>query len=132
MTSALTALANATAVFDLPITGTQTDAYGNIIPNTEQVTVSLYLRQGTLQPTDLEGSGINAVSDVFEGYAVNPQALDARIKAGVRGRITFSADGAQNCAVAQARFPYGATSLLGSTLQQVLGDKIRIVRYGQI
>jgi hypothetical protein len=33
--------------------------------------------------------------------------------------------------VINGRFPYGSTGLIGSTLQQVLGDKIRLARYVQ-
>jgi len=33
--------------------------------------------------------------------------------------------------VEDLRFNYGTTGLLGSTLQQVLGDKVRLVRYWQ-
>jgi hypothetical protein len=129
MASALLALANATATFQLAIAGTVTDAYGNVTPSTENITVSLYLRQGTLQPTDLPG--VDGVTAVFEGYAVDPQALDARIKPGIRGTLTFSGDAAETCAVVDARTPYGTTGLLGSTLSSVLGDRIRIARYGQ-
>lgn len=131
MPSALVSLQNATATFTLPASGTTTDAYDNVIPNTTTLTVGLYLKQGTIQERDLEGSGINVGVDALEGTAVNPQILDSRIKPGVRGTVVFSADAAQPFVVAQCRFPYGTTGLLGSTLQSVLGDKIRLIRYAQ-
>ena len=131
MPSALASLQNATATFTLPVAGTTTDAYGNVIPNTATLAVGLYLKQGTIQERDLEGSGINVGIDALEGTAVNPQVLDARIRPGVRGTVVFSTDPAQPFVVAQCRFPYGSTGLLGSTLQSVLGDKIRLVRYSQ-
>jgi hypothetical protein len=129
MTSALTALANATAVFELPTLGTTTDPYGNVIPQTETLTVSLYLRQALPQTETLPG--INGISEVYEGYAVDPMALDARIKPGTRGTVTFSGDTATRCEVVASRFPYGSTGLIGATVQQVLGDKIRIQRFLQ-
>lgn len=126
MASALTALANATATFNLPTVGTTTDLYGNVIPATESVTVSLYLRQSTPQDTTLPG--VNAAVEVYEGYAVTPMALDARIKPGTSGTLSFSNDTAASCEVLATSYPYGTTGLIGSTVQQVLGDKIRIQR----
>ena len=130
MTSALAGLANATAVFQLATVGTTTDATtGNVVPNTENVTVSLYLRQGSTNSTNLPG--VDADVEIYEGYAVSPQALDARIKPGVIGTLNFASQGAVECEVINTRFPYGSTGTIGSTLQQVLGDKIRIARYLQ-
>lgn len=130
MTSALTALANATAVFTLPTVGTVTDATtGNVMPATETVTVTLYLRQGSVNGSNLPG--VDADVETFEGYAISPQALDARVKPGVTGTIDFAGQGAIACEVINTRFPYGATGLLGSTIQQVLGDRIRLARYVQ-
>lgn len=130
MTSALAGLANASAVFTLPTVGTTVDAAtGNVMPVTESVTVSLYLRQSNLTTTDLPG--VDADVEVFEGYAVSPQALDARVKPGIRGTLNFASQGAVTCEVINSRFPYGSTGTIGSIVQSVLGDKIRIVRYIQ-
>lgn len=130
MTSALAALANATATFSVPTVGTVTDATtGNVIPATETVTVSLYLRQGSTQPSGFPG--VDTEVETYEGYAVNPQALDARIKPGVIGTLNFAGQGAVECEVINSRYPYGTTGLLGSTVQQVIGDKIRLARYVQ-
>lgn len=130
MTSALAALANATAIFTVPTVGTVTDPMtGNVVPATESVTVSLYLRQGTTRPSDFPG--VDTEVETYEGYAVNPQALDARIKPGVVGTLNFAGQGAIDCEVINGRFPYGTTGLIGSTVQQVIGDKIRLARYVQ-
>lgn len=130
MTSALASIANATATFSLPTVGTITDPdTGNIIPASESLTVSLYLRQGNTNSSDLPG--VDADVEIFEGYAVNPQALDARIKPGIRGNLNFAGQGAIPCEVLNSRFPYGSSGTIGATLQQVLGDKIRIARYVQ-
>lgn len=130
MTSALAGLANASAVFTLPTVGTFTDPdTGNITPATETLTVTLYLRQGSSNGSNLPG--IDADVEVFEGYAVSPQALDARIKPGITGTLNFGSQGSVPCEVISSRFPYGSTGTIGSTLQQVLGDKIRLVRYVQ-
>jgi hypothetical protein len=130
MTSALAALANATATFAVPTVGTITDpTTGNIVPATETITVSLYLRQGGNRGSDFPG--VDTEVETYDGYAVSPQALDARIKPGVTGTLNFSGQGAVPCEVLSSRFPYGSTGLLGSTVQQVLGDKIRLARYVQ-
>lgn len=130
MASALTALANATATLNLPTVGTTTDpTTGNIRANTETVTISLYLRQGTVSATDLPG--INIEGEAFDGYVLNPVALDARVQTGTLGTLTFAGDAAMPCEVVEARTPFGTTGLLGSTLQSVLGDRIRLIRYRQ-
>jgi hypothetical protein len=130
MTSALAALANATATFTVPTVGTMTDPVtGNIAPATEAVTVSLYLRQAGTNSSGFPG--VDTEVETYEGYAVSPQALDARIKAGITGTLNFAGQGAIECEVINGRFPYGSTGLIGSTLQQVLGDKIRLARYVQ-
>lgn len=129
MTSALTALANATAVFNLPTSGITTDAYGNVIPQSESESVTLYLRQASPQPEQLPG--VDGLVETYEGYAVNPQALDPRIKPGTTGTLSFSGDTPNRCEVIASAFPYGTTGLIGATVQQVLGDKIRIQRFLQ-
>jgi hypothetical protein len=132
MTSALAALANATAVFTLPTVGTITDpTTGNVVPATETVTVNLYLRSFGFLERVREFPGVETKDDTYEGYAVSPQALDARIKPGVVGTVAIGDEDPQPCEVLVARHPYGSTGLLGNTLQQVLGDKIRLAKYSQ-
>ena len=133
MTSALAALANATVTFTVPTVGTYTDPVtGNVTPATESVTAEMYLRTfGSLeQVRDLPG--VEVKDDTYEGYAVNPQALDARIKPGITGLLSVNGEDAVPCEVLAARHPYGSTGLLGSTIQSVLGDKIRLARYSQL
>jgi hypothetical protein len=128
MTSALQAVANATATFDLPSVGVTTDPEtGNVLPVVEPVTVTLYLRQGSRSGASFPGVDTDTVT--FEGYAVSPQALDARIRPGVVGTLSFAGQSAVRCEVLQDRYPYGATGLLGSTLQSILGDRIRLSSY---
>jgi hypothetical protein len=128
MTSALTAVANASCAFYLPAAGTTVDATtGNVLPASETVTYSLYLRQGSRSGAGFPGVDTDTVT--FEGYAVSPQALDARIRPGVRGSLTFAGQAAVRCEVIQERFPYGSAGLLGSTLQSILGDRVRITTY---
>ena len=130
MTSALAAVANATVTFDVATTGTVVDpATGNVLPRTEPVVVSCYLRQGSPAVTDL--AGINISGDTFTGYAIAPQALDARIIPGTHGTIVFSGQAAAPCVVQEARGAYGSSGLIGSTLQSVLGDGLLLIRYRQ-
>jgi hypothetical protein len=126
MASALASLANASATFDLATVGTTTDAYGNVLPQTEAVTVSLYLRQA--QPAETTYPGVDIATEVYEGYAISPMALDPRIKPGTRGTLSFSGDTAASCEVVATNYPFGTIGLIGATVQQVLGDKIRIQR----
>ena len=128
MTSALTALANATATFKLATIGTATDPdTGNVLPQTENVTVTLYLRQGSRNGSGFPGVDTDTIT--FEGYAISPQALDARIRPGVLGTLSFAGQAAIRCEVLQERYPYGSTGLLGGTLQRILGDRIRLATY---
>lgn len=130
MASALSALANATATLTLPTTGTVTDPVtGNIRAATETVTISLYLRQGAMSPTDLPG--INIEGEAFDGYAINPSALDARVQTGTTGTLAFAGQAAMACEVVECRTPFGSSGLIGSNLQAVLGDHIRLIRYRQ-
>lgn len=128
MTSALAALANASATFTLATVGTTTDPdTGNVLPQTEAVTVTLYLRQGSRSGQGFPGVDTDAIT--FEGYAISPQALDARIRPGVTGTVAFAGQPAIRCEVLQERYPYGSTGLLGGTLQTILGDRIRLATY---
>lgn len=130
MASALASLANASIVLALPTAGTVTDATtGNVRAATESVTISVFLRQG--QPDRSEFPGVEAYEEIFEGYAISPQALDARIKRGIRGTLSFAGLTSQTCEILACRHPYGTTGLIGSTLQQVIGDRIRVAVYGQ-
>jgi hypothetical protein len=133
MTSAIAFLANATAVFTVPTSGTITEAAtGNVVPATESVTVTLYLRgTGGSAPRLSDFPGVGVEDDTLEGYAVSPQALDDRITPGTRGTLTYSGEASCACEVAAARYPFGGTGFPGETLQGILGDKIRLNRYRQ-
>ncbi|MEB3275408.1 MAG: hypothetical protein VKM92_00425 [Cyanobacteriota bacterium] len=129
MASALAPFVNASAVFTVPTSGTTTDARtGNVIPNTTTLTVSLYLRQGATDPTS-DFPGVDTDVEQFEGYAISPQALDARIKPGTPGVLTFAGQPAARCEVLNARYPLGSTGFIGATVQAVLGDRIRLQRF---
>jgi hypothetical protein len=128
MSSALLGQVNATATFDVVDVGTIEDpATGNIVPNTEQITVSLFLREGGRSGSGFPGVDTDRLT--YDGYAVNPQALDARIQAGVRGLLTFSGKSPARCEVLQERHPYGSTGLIGGIMQSVIGDRIRLAVY---
>jgi len=129
--SALVALKNATVVFTVADTGTTVDPdTGNVVANTTTISYDLYLRKSGSN-NERNQPGVDVISAVYEGYCINPQALDPRIRQGTSAKLTFSADSAEDCTVDDLRFSYGTTGLLGNTLQQVLGDKIRLVRSWQ-
>jgi hypothetical protein len=128
MSSALVGIANAQAVFTVPTVGVVTDpATGNVTPATETVTVQLYLERSTFTPNDLPGVDVDG--DVLAGYAVNPSAVDARVKRGIRGTLTWGGEPAYPCVVSEIGSSFGKTGLIGSTLRNVLGDELRIIRY---
>ena len=130
MASALSSLANATALLQVPVAGTIEDPdTGNISANMEEIPITLYLRQGGATPQDLRGVQVDG--DFFDGYAIAPQILDLRVQPGTQGTLSFGSDPPLPCTVASARFAYGNQGVIGSTLQSVLGDKIRITRYRQ-
>ena len=138
MASALTALKNATVVFTVADAGTTVDPdTGNVLANTATLSYDLYLRKsgdsqrGVRGNTERNQPGVDVISCTYEGYCIAPQALDPRIRQGTTATLTFSADAPEACVVDDLRFSYGTTGLLGSTMQQVLGDKIRLSRYWQ-
>lgn len=131
MASAISALANASVVFTVPAGGTSTvtDAVtGNVTPATTTLTVSAYLKAESTRAINFTGVDVEEVE--FEGYAVDPQVLDARVVSGTEGSLTF--DGAEwEVEVVGVRQPYGATGLIGATLRSTLGDKLRLRARGQ-
>lgn len=125
MASALSALANATLTLSVPAEGTVTDAEtGNVLPITTTVTYSLFLRSTSKSVDELPG--INADTAIYEGYCVNPQALDSGVLEGTLGELNFAGQGSFECKVLRARYDYGSQGLLGQALQGALGDRIRL------
>ena len=124
MASPFTLVANATATFNLPTTGTITDSLGNVRPVTQQVTATLFLRAAPdQQPVDLPG--VEATTVVLSGYAVNPMALDTRIRNGTTG--TLSWQGRTHTFTVNARNEtYGDTGFIAETLTSKRGDDIRL------
>ena len=125
--SALQSLANSTVTFSVPTAGVVTDPEtGNVVPVTEDLAYTLFLRKVATEQT-VEYPGVDVRRAVFEGYCIEPQALDRRVIGGTLGQLSFAGDPAAECEVEDARFNYGTTGLLGETLQLVLGDKVRLV-----
>lgn len=122
MASALAALANATATFQVAASGVTTDAAtGNVVPNSTTISASLFLKESSVE-TRLY-PGVDVVEAVYEGY-VTSGALDAKVVVGSRGTLTFAGGSAINCEVRALRQPYGKTGLLGEVLGTVLGEQI--------
>ena len=130
MTSAIGALANASATLDVAGTGVVTDPdTGNVTPAGASVTVALFLKAETVET--LRYPGVDQLDTLYEGYAVDPTALDTRIQVGTQGTLTFAGEEAVRCEVKALRLPYGNTGLLGETLSTVLGEKIQLISRGQ-
>jgi hypothetical protein len=124
MASALVALENATLVFTVPASGTTTDAdTGNVLANTETVTVSAYLKGESVAETTFPG--VNVITVLYEGY-VTSGTLDGRVKVGTAGTVAFAGQDATECEVLEVRLPYGESGLLGSILSDALGVKVRL------
>lgn len=129
MASALSGLANATATFSVAATGVVTDATtGNVLPATETVTVSLFLKSDRISGTSFPGVEIQET--VFDGYALD--ALDERIVVGTTGTVNFAGEGAVGCEVTGLRLPYGKTGLLGATINAALGERIQLASREQV
>lgn len=129
MASALSALANATATFEVAATGVVTDAAtGNVLPATETVTVSLFLKSDKISGTSFPGVEIQET--VFDGYALS--ALDERIVVGTTGTVNFAGEGVLTCEVTGVRLPYGKTGLIGATLNASLGERIQLASREQM
>lgn len=123
MTSALSALANATATFQVAGVGVVTDpTTGNVTPATESVTVSLFLKSDKISGSAFPG--VEVLETVFDGYCL--AALDSRVGVGTEGTVTFAGEGTMACEVTGVRLPYGKTGLLGQTLNAALGERIQL------
>lgn len=129
MASALRALANATATFEVAGVGVFTDPEtGNVLPASELVSVTLFLKSDRVRSSTFPGVEIQEI--VFDGYAVSE--LDERVAVGTTGTLSFSGQEPIPCEVTGVRLPYGNTGLLGGTLSTVLGERIQLVSSGQV
>jgi hypothetical protein len=126
MTSALSALVNATATFVVAGTGVVTDPNtGNVVPVEDTVQVQLFLRADKLEYSALPG--VDVVETLYEGYAVSPTAIDPRVVVGTRGTLVFAGEGEEVCEVKALRMPYGNQGLIGDVMCRVLGEKVQLV-----
>lgn len=126
MASALSALANATVTFQVAGTGVITDpTTGNVMPVVETVSGSFFLKGG--RQRSLSYPGVEVVRTQYEGYAVNPAALDTRIAEGTTATIVFGYEEPVVCEVLEVRLPYSNKGTLGSVLSSVLGERIVLI-----
>lgn len=130
MTSALQALANATATFTVPLAEGENltdDATGNVYAPTETITHTFYLRADTVETRQYPG--VDLTETVYDGYSLD--GLDERVIAGTTGTLDFGGAGDVECEVSAVALPYGATGLLGQVLGAALGTKVQIVTKAQ-
>jgi hypothetical protein len=126
MASALSAVANATAVFKVATTGVYTDpATGNVLPADKDVTVTLFLKATTVN--EVVYPGVNQTTTIYEGYAVSPTAFDPAIGVLSTGTLTFAGESPVPFEVLSLRTPYGKTGLIGTILNSTLGESIKLV-----
>lgn len=129
MATALSALANATATFQVAAIGVVTDpTTGNVLPANENVTVSLFLKSDRISGTSFPGVEIQET--VFDGYVL--ESLDQRVVVGTTGTVEFAGEGVVGCEVTGVRLPYGKSGLIGSTLNAALGERIQLTSREQI
>ena len=127
MASALASLVNSTVTFTVLAAGVSVDpATGNVLPNTEELVYTVFLRKVFTEQTT-SYPGVDTRSAVYEGYCIEPNVLDARVKGGTPAVLEFAGDPEVSCEVEDARFGYGSTGLIGSIIQDVLGTKIRLL-----
>ena len=124
--SALLSLVNSDVVFEVPTNEVVIDdETGNVLPAVEPISYRLYLRRGSNNIRELPG--IDTERATYEGYCIQPTALDKRIQAGTKAKLDFAGSPTVECLVADCRYPFGSSGLLGETLTDVLGHKIRLV-----
>jgi len=125
-TSALFALVNATVDFHVAGAGLMTDPEtGNVSPTVEDLTYKAFLRAINVDPTVYPGVDVNGV--VYEGYVVDPQALDAKVQVGSTGVLTFGSGEPVECRVLRARIGYGDQGALGARLSEALGTRVTLL-----
>jgi hypothetical protein len=128
MASPFADVVNATATFTLPTTGTTTDAFGNVIAATETVTATLFLKGRQEIPTGTPGT--EGTLTTLSGYAVDPMALDTRIRQGTEGTVTWQ--GATHIFEVLGRnVIYGDDGFISTTLTAERGDDITILLFRQ-
>jgi hypothetical protein len=126
MTSALTALANANASFEVATPHVVTDPdTANVTPLYEVVSTQLFVKASPIKTMGYPGLEVAQI--VFDGYALDP--LDPRVVVGTRGTLVFGDMPPCQVEVTGLRTPYGSTGLLGSTLASVLGDRIELTAF---
>lgn len=125
-TSALISLANASVTFVVAGSGTRTDPVtGNVLPATRTLTYKAFLKATQVDPAVFPG--VDATALLYEGYVVEPQALDDRITVGSTGTMTFGTSSSKDFEVLRARLGYGDLGTLGAQLSSALGTKITLL-----
>lgn len=126
MASVYALLANAQITLQLPTTGVRSDPYtGNVVPVMEDYTVGLYLRALDIGINPYPG--VETIGTVYEGYCVEPAELDERVVIGTKGVLEFAGEDTQDCEMLEVRMPFGRTGLMAGVLNQVRGEKVRLV-----
>lgn len=130
MASALASLKNATVTFYVATSGVVTDPdTGNVTAAVTTVNVDCYLKAQTVDYTPFPG--VDTTEVIYEGYAVSPQSLPPEVLVGTPGSLAFGTEASVDCEVLELRLPYGTTGLLGATLANALGERVRLVARGQ-
>lgn len=125
-TSALFALVNATVEFRVAGAGVVTDPEtGNVSPTVELQTHKAFLKAVNVDPTIYPGVDVDGI--VYEGYVVDPQVLDEKVRVGSTGLLTFGTAEPVEFKVLRARIGYGNLGALGARLSESLGTKITLL-----
>jgi len=129
MATALSSLANATATFTVAKAGVVTDnSTGNVLPATESVSVTLFLKSDKITGTAFPG--VEVAETVFDGYCLEP--LDPRVQVGTIGSLSFAGEGTFSCEITGLRLPYGSSGLLAQVLNAALGERIQLTSKEQV
>lgn len=126
MPSVYQILANAQVTLQVPTTGVMLDPRtGNVVPVMEDLEIGLYLKALDIGINPFPG--VETIGTVYEGYCVEPSTLDDRITVGTKGTLLFAGEAEQTCELLEVRLPYGRTGLLAGILNEIRGEKIRLV-----
>lgn len=126
MASVYALLANAQLTLQLPTTGVRSNPYtGNVEPVMEPYVIGMYLKALDIGINPFPG--VETIGTVYEGYCVEPSELDSRVTVGTKGVLVFAGEEDQDCEMLEIRMPYGKTGLLAGVLNQVRGEKVRLI-----
>ena len=123
--SSLYGVRNAIVDFFVPNSEMEQDAKtGNYRTGIDEIRYDLYLRKA-INDQRRNYPGVDRLASTYDGYAVYPSELDARIKSGTKGRLKFGeSENYHDCVVRDVRYQFSSFGTIGGALSSALGDSL--------